>query len=215
MFGGSASALNRFFDGTGRIGRMNGYAPFEGCDSFPNRVSYALIFHHPLVTKNSRKCPEIMDSVMAIWLPLLTMTQAAVPRSTRAAGSGGAWSPPTLDLQRTLSPGPLGLFNAARGPSGAGPQVPHSFCGQRDAGPNLDLDGMIEAAENLPHALNRVWRVWIDHRVQFFDDSRRKRDDFRATDSPSRTIINRRSTRTAGSGELASFPYVKAVLTLS
>ena len=152
---------------------------------------------------------------MAIWLPLLTMTQAAVPRSTRAAGSGGAWSPPTLDLHDPFFRTAGNYQAQARGPSGAGPQVPHSFCGQRDAGPNLDLDGMIEAAENLPHALNRVWRVWIDHRIDLFYDSRRKRDDFRATDSPSRTIINRRSTRTAGSGELASFPYVKAVLTLS
>jgi len=85
------------------------------------------------------------------------------------------------------------LSSAGRGPSGAGPQVPHSLCGQRDAGSNLDLDGMIEAAENLPHAVNRVWRIWIDHRIDLFYDSRRKRDDFRATDSPSRTIINCRS----------------------
>jgi len=52
---------------------------------------------------------------------------------------------------------------------------------------------MIEAAENLPHALDRVWRVWIDHRIDLFCDSRRKRgalgaagDDTRSSQLPDR-----------------------------
>ncbi|MGA7790831.1 MAG: hypothetical protein WCA56_21995 [Xanthobacteraceae bacterium] len=45
---------------------------------------------------------------------------------------------------------------------------------------------MIKAAENLPHALNRGWRVWIDHGIYFFSDSRRKRGDLGAAGDQTR-----------------------------
>ena len=59
-----------------------------------------------------------------------------------------AWSPPPLDLHDPFFRTAGNYQAQAGGPSGAGPQVPHSLCGQRDAGSNLDLDGMIETPEN-------------------------------------------------------------------
>ena len=56
----------------------------------------------------------------------------------------------------------------AGGPRGAGAKVRDGFCGQWDGGFNLDLHAVIEASEDHPHVVYRVWCVLL-HRLIFGD----------------------------------------------
>ena len=88
----------------------------------------------------------------------------------------------TLDLHHALGMIRLaGDYQAQAGrPSGAGAKVRHGFCGQWDTRFNLDLHAMTEAPKNLAHAVNCVWRIRVDHRIDLVGKSRCKQDRARS-----------------------------------
>ena len=109
----------------------------------------------------------------------------------------------TLDLHHALGMIRLaGDYQAQAGrPSGAGAKVRHGFCGQCDTRFNLDLHAMTEAPENLAHAVNRVWRIRVDHRIDLVGESRRKqvaRSQWRRGLARRRCVQARRKWRSLG-----------------